>query len=308
MQYSIFLLVAGALFTTLLTPLSIRAARLLGALDLPDGVRHLHPYPTPRLGGLAPVASSVLITLAFVHLDPTVAAWLSGGILLASLGVTDDLYTLSPIPKLSAMLAICALPAAFGLAPDALSLGSLTLPLSFPLGNLFSLFWTLLLVNAWNLIDGSDGLSAVLALVGGLSLYLAGGHAVALLLCGTALGFLPYNLPLRTPFWQSARAKTRSFLGDTGALFLGYSLAVLSLEKKAFFLSIPLFFALPVFDLVRVFFQRLLQRKNPFRADRSHLHHKLAARGFTAGQILVLCTLYALLIACIGLVLPVVWN
>lgn len=303
MRYSVFLLLVGALTCVLFTPLAIRSAHVLGAVDLPDGKRHLHPLPTPRLGGLALAVSSVLLTLAFVPLDVTVAAWLSGGALLAALGVTDDLYSLRPLLKLSAMLAICALPAAFSLAPDAISFGGRAFALPPFVGNLLSLLWTLLLVNAFNLIDGLDGLCPILALVGTLALFLAGGHAVSLLLFGAIFGFLPYNLPLRTPFWQKGRTKTRSFLGDTGALFLGYSLAVLSLEEAVFPVTVPLFFALPIFDLGRVFFLRLSHGKNPFRADRTHLHHLLAARGFSTGEILILSTLYALLFASLGLLL-----
>ena len=289
MRYSVFLLLAGALTCVLFTPLAIRSAHVLGAVDLPDGKRHLHPLPTPRLGGLALAASCVLLTLAFVPLEATVAAWLSGGAILAALGVTDDLYSLRPMLKLSAMLAICLLPAAFSLTPDAISVGGRAFALPPLLGNLFSVIWTLLLINAFNLIDGSDGLCSVLALVGALALFLAFGNAVALLLFGTVLGFLPYNLPL-------ARGSTRSFLGDTGSLFLGYSLAVLSLEKSAFPLSVSLVFAIPIFDLVRVFFWRILRGKNPFHADRSHLHHLLADKGVSRGGVILISLFISLIV------------
>ncbi len=306
MRYSVFLLAFGALAATLFTPVAIRCARLLGAVDIPDGKRHLHAHPTPRLGGLALFFSSVLLSLAFVPLDVTVAAWLSGGALLVALGVSDDLYTLSPLVKLSAMLAVCALPAAFGLAPHVLAFGEYSLTLPHPLANLFSLFWVLLLINAFNLIDGSDGLCPSLSLVGALALFFSCAHPVSLLLFGVTLGFLPYNLPLRTPFWEAGKTRTRSFLGDTGALFLSYSLAVLSLEKSVFSLATPLFFALPIFDLARVFWHRLLRGKNPFRADRSHLHHRLAAHGYTTGTLLLLCVLYASLFASVGLLLQMI--
>jgi len=308
MRYSVFLLLVGAFATTFFTPVSIRCAHALGAVDVPDGRRHLHPHPTPRLGGLALFASSALLALAVFPLDAKVAAWLSGGALLTALGVSDDVYTLPPLVKLAAMTAVCALPATFGLAPEALSFGGYTISLPAPLGYLFSLFWVLLLTNAFNLIDGADGLCAALSLVGAFALFLSGGDALSLLLFGTVLGFLPYNLPLRTPFWQKGKTRTRSFLGDTGALFLGYSLAVFSLKKPLFSLATPLFFALPLFDLGRVFLHRLLRGKNPFCADRSHLHHRLAARGYTAAETLLTCVLYALLFASIGLASEIITS
>lgn len=295
MQYSVFLLFAGALLSTLLAPVSIRYARLLDAVDHPDGGRHLHPRPTPRLGGLA-LLLTVLPLSVFLPRETAVSVWLTGGALIAALGVSDDLYALSPPVKLSAQLAICALPAAFGLAPKVFSLGEFAFSFPHPLGNIFSLLWVLLLVNAFNLIDGADGLCAVLSLVGMLAIFLASGRHAVLLLFGSVIGFLPYNLPLRKHI-------TRSFLGDTGALFLGYSLAVFSLASPRFSVGIPFFFALPLFDLARVFILRLLKGKNPFHADRTHLHHRLAEKGYSNSAILALCTVYALLFSAFGLAL-----
>ena len=226
MRYSFFLLPLGVFSSLLLTPVSIRCARAIGAVDLPDGERRLHPRPTPRLGGLSLFVSSLLLSF-FLPEDTLVSVWLAGGGLIAALGVTDDLFDLSPTVKFSAMLAICALPAAFGLSPGVLALGVKSIPLSHVSGNLFSLFWMLLLVNAFNLIDGADGLCASLSLVSAFFIFLSSGAPSVLLLLGTVIGFLPYNLPVR-------KGDTRSFLGDTGALFIGYSLAVFSLKAPVF--------------------------------------------------------------------------
>lgn len=301
MRYSVFLMLCGALGTVLLTPAAIGSARLLGAIDTPDGGRHLHERPTPRLGGLSPVFVSILLALLFLPLDAPLAAWLTGGALIAALGVSDDLYSLSPRLKLCAMLAIAALPAAFGLSPTALTFGAPRIALPHFLGDLLCILWVLLLINAFNLIDGADGLAATQAMVGALALFLSGAHSAPLLLFGTALGFLPYNLPL-SPIGRRGDERTRSFLGDTGALFLGYSLAVLSL-RPSFSLVTPFFFAIPIFDLLRVMSLRLFRRKNPFRADRTHLHHRLADLGYTKGELLILCTLYAILLAFCALLL-----
>ena len=297
MGYSVFLFLLGALIAVLLTPASVRAAVALGAIDHPDAGRHRHAHPTPRLGGLAIFFAAAVTALLFFPLDGITAAWLSGSALIVALGVSDDLYTLPPLPKLLALGAIATLPIAFGLAPDTLILGTRAIFLSHPWNNLFALFWVLLLSNAFNLIDGSDGLAASLATLSALSLFLLSGHPETLLLAGTAFGFLPYNRPALSSSGHAL--PTRSFLGDTGALFLGYSLAVFSLHGGSFSLAIPLLFTLPVFDLFRVFFLRLCRGKSPFDADRSHLHHLLAARGWSPGGIL----LFSLFLSLLGVLL-----
>jgi UDP-GlcNAc:undecaprenyl-phosphate GlcNAc-1-phosphate transferase len=279
----------------------MRFARRVGAIDQPDGTRHLHERPTPRLGGLALYAASFLAAVFFLPLDGVSAAWLAGGGLLSALGVSDDLFHLSPIVKLTATIAVSALPAAFGLSPAFLSLGGWRLSLPHPLDNLFSLLWVLLLSNAYNLIDGADGLAATLGGTAAASLFLTTGHGGALLLSGCAFGFLPYNRPsLSLP--SKKRLPTRTFLGDTGALFLGYSLAVFSLSATAFSLFSVLFFALPLYDLFRVFILRLFRGRNPFHADRTHLHHRLLARGYDKSSLWILCFLLTLFFCAVGMV------
>ena len=139
-------------------------------------------------------------------------------------------------------------------------------------------------------------LCSSLAIVGALSLFLSGGAPALLLLAGAALGFLPYNLSSKKHF-------TRSFLGDTGALFLGYSLAVFSLAPPVFSFGTVFFFAIPVFDLVRVFALRILKKRNPFRADSAHLHHLLLQKGYGKQAVVALCIVYAILFCACGLFL-----
>lgn len=289
MGYSIFLFCFSALLSTLFTPLSIRTAHIIGAIDIPDGGRHRHTHPTPRLGGLA-VFSAVMLCALLFPIDAKTGSLLAGGGLLAALGVSDDLYALSPRLKLSALLAIATLPVAFGMAPTALTLCRYSLPLSYTAGNIFTILWILLLTNAFNLIDGLDGLAASLAALGAVALFFLEGERYALLTAGALFGFLPYN---RSAFSPTARKRlpARSFLGDTGALFVGYALAVLSLGQGTFSLALPFLFALPLLDLFRVFFIRALQAKNPFQADRSHFHHRFADRGLSVGEILLLAIL-----------------
>ena len=303
MRYSVFLLCLGALLCVLLTPLSMRTAVKMGAVDLPDGGRRRHAHPTPRLGGLALFAAVFLSTAFFLPETRLYAAWLSGGALLCALGVTDDLFSLSPFVKLAAQGAIATLPIAFGFAPTALSLGAWGWALPFPLGNLFAFFFTLTLLNAFNLIDGADALAVLLSAVAALTLWLHTGEGGALLLFGCALGFLPYNRPA-SALARVPHPRTRSFLGDTGSTFLGYSLALFSLgASPRFSLFLPLCFAVPLYDLVFVFCKRLWHKKNPFAADRSHIHHRLADRGLSTGESLLLLGLLGALFSTVFLFL-----
>ena len=286
MECSFFLLPLAALLSSLLVPLSMHLATAMGAVDLPDGGRHRHPRPTPRLGGLA-IVLSLLICAPLLPREPLVLAWLSGGALLAALGITDDLFSLSPAVKLVAEIAIATLPIAFGLAPTHLVLGALSLPLPRPWVGLFCLFYVVLLANAVNLTDGMDALAATTCFLSGGTLFLYMHSPATLLFSGAVLGFLPYNRPALSPIGKEKTLPTRSFLGDTGALFLGYSVALFSLAKPRFSLLLPLVLALPIFDLARVFLSRSLRGKKPFSADRSHLHHRLADAGMSDGRILL---------------------
>ena len=226
---SLFLL--SCLLAVLFTPLSMSLAVKVGALDVPDGGRKLHPSPTPRLGGVGVFFAVAAVALSLLSSSPERSAWLTGGALLAALGVSDDVFTLSPRLKLFAMSAILLLPVCFGLAPKGGSLGALSFSLPPLLGCLLAFLWTLTLVNAFNLMDGLDGLASLQGFVCALFLALS-GVSVAILLCGGLAGFLPYNRS-GISLWHSRprRLPTRSFLGDTGALFIGYTLAVLSLGK-----------------------------------------------------------------------------
>lgn len=309
MSYSFFLLLFSTLLSVLGTPLSMKGACLMGAIDLPDGERKCHARPTPRLAGLSIFGVCFLCAVLFLPMDDVTAAWLSGGAILCGLGVSDDLFSLPPFLKLAALSAVSVIPVAYGLTPDSLSLGALSFSLSRPLFNIFSALWVLLLTNAFNLIDGADGVCATLSFIPLLPLSLLLPHDALFLLGGAILGFFPYNRHALSPVFSGEMRilPTRTFLGDTGALFLGYSLALFSLQGAVFSLFTPLLFAIPLFDTARVFLLRLFHRQNPFRADRRHLHHRLADRGFQSGEVLLLFSLYALLCSAVYLLLLLIF-
>ncbi len=264
----------GSLSASLLTPLSMRLAKALGAIDRPDGERKKHAHPTPRLGGIA-VFFTVFI-ISFFLLPPTAlrAAWLSGGALLCVLGVSDDIFSLSPALKLLAEFAIATIPVAFGVVPKAFSLFSFSFSPPAWVANTFTVLWVMVLSNAFNLIDGIDTLAVTQAMLS-ISLFLS--LPAAWLFFGALLGFLPYNKPSLHP--SGGCLPTRSFLGDTGALFLGFSLSLFTLNtQETFSLFLPLLFLFPLGECVFSFLRRICKGKNPLSADRGHLHHLIYAR------------------------------
>lgn len=288
--------VAAAL-CALLTPLSLPLARWLGAVDIPDR-RKRHARPTPRLGGVAVYAASSVALLLFFPASVPASVAVAGGGLITALGVSDDVFDLPPFIKLAAEGAAALFPLFFGLTPRFLALSGgrgVALPpfIAVPL----CLLWVLLLTNAINLVDGMDGLAATQAGVSAFALAAAGVAPVAMTLSGAAFGFLPYN-----------KSRAQVFMGDSGALFFGYALAIFSLgEEQVISPLLPFFFAVPLFDLFTVFFRRLFSHENPFRADEGHLHHRLERMGYgRQGVVLFLFFLSALTAA--GAVAFLLWD
>ena len=313
---------AGMLAALALTPLWLRFAPRWGFLDRP-GARKVHRQPVPRGGGLA-VFIAFHAACAVVFLFPwkpfagqlSIDWWfrflpLSAGVV--ALGLLDDRFDLKPQTKLIGQL----------------MLGAAAYALGFRLQNLFGFslpewvdvaataFWFVALMNAFNLIDGVDGLAAGIALIAaggiGLSLVFRGSPGDVLLFLGFAgacLGFLRYN------FYPAS-----VFLGDAGSLFLGFTLAALSIStnSKASFmagLGVPMLaVGVPLFDVVLAVWRRtvrqILSRASNGegggieRADADHLHHRLLRRGHGQGQVAGFLYAATLLLVVVGLLASV---
>jgi len=289
------LLVAG-LVSALLTPVAWRLAETFQVLDRPSERSVSHRAGIPLLGGLA-VAGGFVVGL-FVALrvhEPLVASshlmgLLLGGAVILALGIWDDRYGLGAGAKFAgqALAAVIAISAGF-------QMGHLTEPISkttfffpAPLAWFASLLWIIGITNAMNLIDGLDGLAtgvgAIICATLTITVAQAGlpfGLCIGVALFGGLLGFLPFNFP-----------PARIFLGDTGALFVGYNLALLSLEGyrqvTVITFVVPLLaLAVPILDTALSFLRRARSGQNPFSADRLHIHHRLLARrGSTRAAVL----------------------
>lgn len=281
--YGFIALVCAILLAYALTPIVRVLAFKIGAIDIPRDNRRMHKKPIPRIGGLAIFLSFLITCLLFCNIDHQLMTVLCGSMLMVMLGVLDDIYSLNPWLKLIWQLGVALATVLSGIKIDQINIGGSYIELgmwSIPI----TIFWIAGLTNAINIIDGLDGLSCGVSTISSISILLViiiqGGDytsaLITLILIGSCCGFLPFN-----------RNPAKIFMGDTGALFLGYTLAVISVEgmfkaHTLISLIVPLIiFALPLTDTTIAIIRRLLAGKSPFSADRGHLHHKLVDMGFT---------------------------
>lgn len=283
---------AAFLVALALTPLVRWLAFRVGAVDVPTG-RKVHRETMPRLGGLAIFGGFVATVIAMGvadsdFLQPEILGLLVGGALIVIVGIFDDTWDLSPKVKLLGQIIAAASVIPFGLSvdfvtnpflgPDTLELGWLRVPMT--------IFWIIGVTNAVNLIDGLDGLAAGITAIAAMTLAVVAWTQgqilvvyLALILAASSVGFLKYNFH-----------PARIFMGDTGAMFLGFSLACLSimgLAKVATVISvfIPiLIVGIPILDTGFAIFRRYQKGQPIFQADKDHLHHRLLALGFSHPQ------------------------
>lgn len=277
----------GAFFLTLLvTPLIRRKAVWLDAFDHPGEERRVHQTPMPRLGGVAIYITFVLIWVVCAWWT---SDWASGKALLLTatpvflLGVLDDLRGVRERWKLLLPVASAAWLYWFGWGVMELSLWPGTIvPLPSWLGLVLTVLWLAGLTNAFNLIDGLDGLAVGVSSVATGAVWgcawLMGQSEIALLsamLLGALLGFLPYN------FYPA-----KIFLGDSGSLFLGFVIAALALrgtagEAGTVSLIAPILLGLPLTEAVVTLLRRWLAGQPLLPGDRGHFHHKLLELGYS---------------------------
>lgn len=272
-------------FTT--TPIARVIAFKLGAIDVPRDDRRMHKKPIPRMGGLAIFLGFAITVIVFCEPTMEIVGMLLGALLLVVVGIFDDIYSLPALLKLFLQIVSASIAVVFGNIIQGVSwfgnyidFGAFAVPLS--------IIWIVALINAVNLIDGLDGLSCGVSAISSVSLLFSAfflpesSFAIILLiasLAGSCIGFLPFNFN-----------PASIFMGDTGAMFLGYSLAIIAIQgffKIDALLSfwIPfLVFALPILDTSFAFTRRIIHGKSPFSADRGHIHHKLIDMGFSQKQ------------------------
>jgi len=296
------------LISVLMTPFSGRLAEWIGAIDHPDGDRKHHDCAVPRLGGIGITTGFLLPPLFLLPFGREVGGVLTGAFVIGIAGLLDDALQLRPVTKLLAQIAAAtcfvfisgASLTSFG---DLLGMGAIE---TGELAPWITIFCIVGVINAMNLCDGLDGLAAGFAAIACIFLaVLAVGQqnwlllALLLALMGGTFGFLRYNTH-----------PAHLFMGDVGSMMLGYGLAVLSVLMVQIPssgmhaiapVSIALILALPIVDTLLVMGRRLLQSKNPFIGDRTHLHHRLLALGLPHDQVVMLLYICMALFGCLAL-------
>ena len=291
-------LISALLICFLATPIVKAFAEKVGAIDVPDEARRVHTHPIPRLGGLAIFLGFLLSVVLFGEIDRQVQGILLGSVVIVIVGAVDDVVPLPALLKFVVQI-VAALIAVFhgvvinimsnpNVFSDAtfLQLGYLSIPIT--------VIWIVAITNSVNLIDGLDGLAVGVSAISSVTMLIIAlvvsemNVAVILAaLAGACVGFMPYNLN-----------PAKIFMGDTGALLLGYVLATVSVMGLFKFYAIISFavpflvIGLPLFDTAFSFIRRIVHGKNPMAPDRGHFHHRLIDMGLSQKQAVAI--LYAI--------------
>ena len=311
---ALYALLAAAVLTALLTPLTMRFARAVGAIDEPRE-RGLSERPTPLLGGLAIFAGALVAGLIWLPAGYEKSPQLWHGVLLAAavitlVGALDDRFELHPAVKLLGQVLAAVIVVHFGVAVKAITLpfiGQLHFPNTGPAdaGPVLTVIGLVVMMNVVNFSDGVDGLAAgVCAIIAAAMAVIAFDlnrqqpGVLAALTAGAALGFLIYNFP-----------PASSFMGDCGANLLGLLMGVITVEaavKTAAVVSfvLPLILlAVPFLDTTFVVLKRLKYRQPIYRPDSEHFHHRMARIGFSSRRTIAYLYAWTLMLAGLALAL-----
>lgn len=288
--YIVLTLVIAGVVSWLLTPLVKAFSIKVGAVDVPKDDRRMHDHPIPRLGGLAIFLGFIFSMLVMVPLDRAKQGMLLGVVIIVVLGIFDDIYALSAKLKFVVQIIAALIAVLFGNRIDVLSNPNIFS--SEPLWNLgvwaipITVIWIVAVTNAVNLIDGLDGLACGVSTISSLSMLiislLVSELDVAIImaaLVGACIGFLPYNFN-----------PAKIFMGDTGATFLGFIMATMSVQGMFKMYNIISFvvpflmLGLPIFDVCFAVIRRISKGQSPMAPDRSHVHHKLIDLGLSQKQ------------------------
>jgi UDP-GlcNAc:undecaprenyl-phosphate GlcNAc-1-phosphate transferase len=293
--------------TAAVTPIVRRYALAHEIMDRPDeGGRKIHSRPVAYLGGVAIFAGFIIGVIALMPISRQLTALVVGCAILVVVGVIDDIRGLSPWVKLGFQFLAAAVALAGGigitgitnplggefnlsLGRFAVNIGSVHFHVA-PIANALSLLWMVGLANTINFLDGLDGLASGVSGIAAVVMFAAAvgprinqplTALLAIILAGAAFGFLPYH------FYPA-----KIFMGDSGAYFLGLSLAMLAIYSGAKLATALLVLGFPIADAAWAAIRRMAKRKSPFRADRRHFHHLLLDAGMSQRQAVL--TLYAI--------------
>ncbi len=310
-HYAVILLVS-LVITLVLTPIVRRLCLRFGLVDEPGG-RKVHVEPIPRLGGVA-IFAGFMIAVALEAVGEHFFGWngtifdtgqqvlgvIAGMVLMFVVGLIDDVFTLNPGPKFIGQVVAAIVVIASGVRIDFIgdpfggglfALGLLGIPIT--------LLYIVGFTNVINLIDGLDGLAAGITAIAATTFFVIAAQTnrlvaavLAVALIGACLGFLRYNFH-----------PASIFMGDSGAMFLGFSLATISLlgvmkSVAAITLAVPLLIiGVPIFDTASAIVRRIKHKRPIQEADKGHIHHRLLGQGFDQRQTVLIIYVWSAALA-----------
>ncbi|QTE36698.1 MraY family glycosyltransferase [Mucilaginibacter sp. P25] len=290
--YNVLIVVFSTLITLLCIPSILHVARARHLYDDVGHFRKQHDHGIPRLGGVAIFVSFTITVLLFIDKSLPVSYLLTACIILFAMGLKDDLSGVNSSTKFMIQFVV----AAILVIPGDIRISSMygvfnITALPYIPSVMLSILVIMLIINSFNLIDGIDGLAATTGIIANstfaaLFIYMNEYElaAISLAIVGAVAGFLRFNI---TP--------AKIFMGDTGALLIGLVSAVMAIRfielSKVSTVKLPFIYTAPalivavligpVFDTLRVFTIRILNKKSPFDADRNHIHHRMLKMGLT---------------------------
>ncbi len=286
-----------------------RLAKDKGLVAIPNQ-RDSHHIPIPTIGGVAIYFAFILSTLIFAGIanEPFLPYMTASSLIIFMIGLNDDVYVISPRRKLFFQMiatVIVVVMADIRITNFQGVFGIFEIPYWFSI--LFSIFVFVSVTNAVNLMDGIDGLAASMGIIAcfGFGVFFwqmekYGATIVCVSMIGALIAFLRFNF---------ATINKKIFMGDTGSLTIGFIVAGIALRFNEINLVAPValkinvspvvsvgFLAIPIFDTLRVMVFRILRKKSPFKADKTHIHHILLTKGYTHHQATVVISTFSLML------------
>lgn len=296
MSHYLLIFITAAALALVFTPIAIKLAPKIGAIDIPKDNRRMHTKAMPRFGGLAIYIGTVSSMLIFLPFSTSLLGIIAGGTLMFVVGIIDDIKGMPAKIKLGFQVLCAIILFQFSVRISFISnpFGEGYYFLPWIVSLLVTVIWIVGITNTINLIDGLDGLAAGVAFIASISIAYIAYIDLRIEICmamlaiaGSALGFLPYNFN-----------PAKIFMGDGGSLFLGFMLAGLSVMgplKSATMVAtvVPvLVLGLPIFDTAFAILRRLVNKRPIMEADKGHLHHRIMAVGL--GQRRTVLMLYGI--------------
>lgn len=306
--------IVSALISFVSTPIIKKLAFKFNVVDIPKDNRRVHRTTMPKLGGLAIyIAFLIMMFLKKNPIDYSEIGIIIGSLIIVVGGVIDDKYAIKPWQKLMFQIAAASVLIFFkvtiSVITNPISDVNLYIKIASYISIPLTMFWVIGVTNAFNLIDGLDGLSAGLAFIACITMcivaFLSGKGDIevitlTVILGAAILGFLPYNFN-----------PASIFMSDVGSQLIGFLLAAISLEgaiksASAVVIAVPILaFGLPIYDTIFAIIRRKLNGKPIMQADKGHLHHRLLAMGLSQKQAVVIMYLIS---AVLGLMSVIVMQ